>query len=33
MSVVDEVTQANERYAAEFAKGGLPCRRAGSSRS
>jgi carbonic anhydrase len=24
MSVVDEVTQANERYAAEFAKGGLP---------
>ena len=24
MSVVDEVTQANERYAAGFAKGGLP---------
>jgi carbonic anhydrase len=24
MSVVDEVTQANERYAAEFAKGDLP---------
>src|SRR4029079_15002501 len=24
MSVVDEVTQANERYASGFAKGGLP---------
>ena len=24
MSVVDEVTQANERYASDFSKGGLP---------
>ena len=33
MSVVDEVTHANERYASGFEKGALPCRRGGSSPS